>query len=131
MVQYLLTVYIVVEALAKAGLGLGLEMKRQEFQRFIFTKALAFTSAIIVATAISLYGGFRLTRNFFLGAYKHLYERVCPSVRPSVRPLRLFKNEVLVRTYCALRLFYENRSCTFLHTLLFPLLARFSFFPIP
>ena len=37
----------------------------------------------------------------FLGAYKHHYKRVCPSVRPS----RLFKNEVLVGTYRALRLF--------------------------
>ena len=50
---------------------------------------------------------------WFLGAYKHLYMTVCPSFRPSFRPSVLpsvgpsvtpFQNEVLARTYCALRL---------------------------
>ena len=47
----------------------------------------------------------------FLGAYKHLYMRVCPSVHRSVGPsVTPFQNEVLVRTYCALRMLHQSIS---------------------
>ena len=47
---------------------------------------------------------------FFLDASSHLHKRVCPSVRPSVRPLPIPKKSLWTRLIARPGLFYNTRS---------------------